>query len=64
MKRQRVPYAKRSAWTAIAILAAVFVVGAAVAGYEINHLHNEVNGLHDQLNQLFTLYLKSTVKSK
>jgi len=64
MRRQRVPYAKRSAWTAIAILAVVLVVGGAIAGYEINHLQSEVNGLHNQVNSLFNLYLKSSQNSK
>ena len=52
MRRQRVPYAKRSAWTAIAILSAVIVVVAVIAGYEISHLQNEVNGLQNKLNLL------------
>ena len=47
MKKPRVPYAKRSVWTVIAILSLVLVVGFGLAGYEINHLQNEVNGLNN-----------------
>jgi len=62
MRRQRVPYAKRSAWTVIAILSVLIVVGGVIAGYEFNHLNNEVNRLHNQVSTL-NLYLLSQ-KSK
>jgi outer membrane murein-binding lipoprotein Lpp len=63
MKRQRVPYARRSVWIAIAILGAVLVVGGAIAGYEINHLHNEVNGLQSQVNSLYQAVLQLANKT-
>jgi hypothetical protein len=52
MSPQRAPYAKRSVWYAVAILALIVVVGFAGAGYELNHLRTEVNSLHAQLNNL------------
>jgi hypothetical protein len=52
MKRQRAPYAKRSVWYAVGILAFVVVVGFAGAGYEINHLRTEVNSLNLRVNSL------------
>jgi outer membrane murein-binding lipoprotein Lpp len=52
MKRPRVPYARRSAWTVIAILAAVVIVGFVVAGYEIHHLQSEINGLQNNTTSL------------
>ena len=48
MRRQRAPYANRSVWYAVGILALVVVVGFAGAGYEINHLRTEVNSLNGQ----------------
>jgi outer membrane murein-binding lipoprotein Lpp len=54
MKRQRVPYARRSAWTVIAILAAVIVAGFVAAGLEIHHLQTEVDGLQNQVTGLNT----------
>jgi hypothetical protein len=59
MKRPRAPFAKRSVWIAVAILAAVVVVGGAIGGYEINHLHNEVNGLQSQVTALFQVTLQN-----
>jgi hypothetical protein len=59
MKRPRAPFAKRSVWIAFAILAAVVVVGGAIGGYEINHLHNEVNGLQSQVTALFQVTLQN-----
>jgi hypothetical protein len=58
MKRPRAPYARRSVWIAVAILAAVLIVVSAVAGYEINHLHNEVNQLQSQVTSLFQATLQ------
>lgn len=58
MKKKRVPYAKRSAWIAIAILSLVLVVGFGLAGYEINHLQNEVNGLNNAVATLYQQFLK------
>ena len=52
MKRQRVPYARRSAWTVIAVLAVVIVVGLVAAGFEIHHLQTEVDGLQNQVTGL------------
>ena len=52
MKKPRAPYAKRSVWTAIAVLSVVLVAGLAIVGYEINHLNNEVNGLQNQVSSL------------
>ncbi|HVA06460.1 MAG TPA: hypothetical protein VNG12_06965 [Acidimicrobiales bacterium] len=62
MKRPRAPYARRSVWVAIAILSGVFVIGAAIAGYEINHLHNEVNTLQSQLAFLLQTVLNAGKK--
>ena len=62
MKRPRAPYARRSVWVAIAILSAVLVVGGAIAGYEINHLHNQVNGLQGQLAFLYQAFLNAFKK--
>ena len=56
MKRPRAPYARRSVWVAIAILSGFFVIGAAIAGYEINHLNSEVNSLQGQLQYLLRLF--------
>jgi hypothetical protein len=58
MKKPRVPYAKRSVWTAILILSLVLVVGFGIAGYEINHLQNEVNGLNNEVATLYQQFLK------
>jgi outer membrane murein-binding lipoprotein Lpp len=52
MPRQRAPYARRSVWTAVAVLAVVLVAGLVIAGYEINHLRNEVNGLQSKTDTL------------
>jgi hypothetical protein len=62
MKRPRAPYARRSVWVAIAILSGLFVVGAAIAGYEINHLQNEVNGMQNTLNLLYRAVLNAGKK--
>ena len=52
MSRQRAPYAKRSVWYAVLILAVVVVVGFAAAGYELNHLRTEVNAMNVRINSL------------
>jgi hypothetical protein len=39
-------------WSVVAILSVIVVVGFAVAGYEINHLRNEINGLQGQVQYL------------
>ena len=52
MRRQRAPYAKRSVWYAVAILAFIVVVGFAGTGYELNHLRTEVNSLNVTVNSL------------
>jgi hypothetical protein len=52
MARKRAPYAKQSLWYVVIALAAIVVIGFAVAGYEINHLRTEVNGLHAQVQGL------------
>lgn len=59
MKRPHAPFAKRSVWIAVAILAAVLVVVGGIAGYEINHLHNEVNSLQSQVTALFQASLQN-----
>ena len=64
MKRPRAPYAKRSVWTAIAVLSVVLVAGLAIVGYEINHLNNEVNGLQNQVSSLLQALLQSAPKGK
>ena len=46
------PYARRSVWYAVIALAALFVVGFGVAGYEIYHLHNQVHGLQADVTTL------------
>jgi outer membrane murein-binding lipoprotein Lpp len=63
MKRQRVPYARRSVWTVIAILGVVIVAGCVAAGYEIHHLQSQVNGLQDQVNGL-QLIIKQVAKEQ
>ena len=62
MKRPRAPYARRSVWVAIAILSGVFVIGAAIAGYEINHLNSEVNTLQSQIAFLLRAVLNAAKK--
>ena len=52
MRRQRAPYANRTVWYAVAILAVVVVVGFAGAAYEINHLRTEVNAQGVRINGL------------
>ena len=52
MSPQRAPFARRSVWSVVAILSVIVVVGFAVAGYEINHLRNEINGLQGQVQYL------------
>jgi hypothetical protein len=52
MSRQRAPYAKRSVWYAVLILAVVVLVGFAGAGYELNHLRTEVNAMNVRINSL------------
>lgn len=64
MTKQRAPYAKRTVWNAVVILAAVIVVGGAIAGYEIHHLQSEVNGLHGQVTTLYQVMLQQIHKSK
>jgi hypothetical protein len=57
MKTPRAPYARRSAWIAIAVLSMVLVLACVVAGYEINHLRNEVNGLNGEVSLLYRAIL-------
>ena len=45
-------------WAAVAVLAVVVVIGCVVAGYEINHLRNEVSGLQNQVTTMYQLLLK------
>ena len=52
MSRQRAPYANKSVWYVVLILAVVVVVGFAAAGYELNHLRTEVNALNVRINSL------------
>jgi outer membrane murein-binding lipoprotein Lpp len=52
MARKRAPYAKRSVWYVVIVLAAIVVIGFAVAGYEINHLRTEYDGLHTTVQNL------------
>ena len=52
MKRQRAPFARRSVWSLIAIVALVFVVGAVIVGYQIHQLQSDINGLNHQLTLL------------
>ena len=59
MKTHRAPYASRSAWTAIAVLSIILVVACVLAGYEINHLRNEVNTLQSDVTVLYQQALKS-----
>jgi hypothetical protein len=53
MKRRRAPYASRSVWIAIAVISIVLVAGGLVAGLEISHLKNQVNGLQYVVGQLY-----------
>jgi hypothetical protein len=53
MKRQRVPYAKRSVWYAIAALSIILIVVCVLAGLQINHLHNQVNALNNTVALLY-----------
>jgi hypothetical protein len=62
MKRPRVPYARRSVWAVITVLSVVLVIGFVIAGYEIHHLQNEVNGFQNLQNEV-TL-LQQIVKTK
>ena len=64
MNRQRVPYARRSVWAAIAVLSIVLVAGCVIAGYEINHLHNEVNTLNNTVAALYQITSKSAQQGK
>lgn len=52
VKRKSAPYARRAVWYVVIALAAVFVIGFALAGYEIYHLHNQINGLQANVNSL------------
>ncbi len=49
MKKKRAPFARRSVWSLIAIVALVFVVGAVVIGYQMHQLQSDINGLNRQL---------------
>lgn len=65
MKRQRVPYARRSLNTVVAVLAIVLVIGLAIAGYEINHQRTEINHLQSQItkaNQALSQELQALIK--
>jgi hypothetical protein len=59
MKRPRVPYARRSVWTVIAVLSAVVVIGFVIVGYEIHHLQTELNGFQNQVT-----FLQQLLKTK
>lgn len=50
--RRSVPFARRSVWLVVGILSIIVVVGFVFAGYEINHLRDEVNGLNNSFRQL------------
>ena len=52
MRRRRAPYANRSVWYAVGILALVVVLGFAGVGYELNHLRTQVNSLNGRINSL------------
>ena len=52
VKGKSAPYARRAVWYVVIALAAVFVIGFALAGYEIYHLHNQVNGLQANVTSL------------
>jgi hypothetical protein len=52
MARKRAPYAKQSVWYVVIGLAAIVVIGFALAGYEVNHLRTEVNSLQGQVHGL------------
>jgi hypothetical protein len=62
MKRKRAPYARQSVWAVVAVLSIVVVAGGVYAGYEINHLQNQVNGLQGQLTSLYQLVYKLTAQ--
>ena len=62
MKKPRAPYAQRSVWIAVAILGALFVVGAAVAAYQINHLHQQVDSLQNTLTLIYKTVLNAATK--
>jgi hypothetical protein len=64
MNRPRAPYAKRTVWNAVVILAVIIVIGGGIAGYEINHLQREVNSLHAQVTTLYQGVLQQAGKSK
>ena len=52
VKGKSAPYARRAVWYVVIALAAVFVIGFALAGYEIYHLHNQVDGLQANVTSL------------
>ncbi len=62
MKKPRAPYAHRSVWIAVAILGALFVVGAAIAAYQINHLHHQVDSLQNTVNLIYKIVLDAASK--
>lgn len=53
MTRPRAPFAKRTVWIAVAVVAVVLVVGGAIAGYQIHHLQSQVNQLQSQVTVLY-----------
>lgn len=63
--RRPLPYARRSVWIVVAVLSVIVVVGFALAGYEINHLRDEINGLQAQTRQLNSaiVLLEAAIKS-
>ena len=52
VKGKSAPYARRSVWYVVMALAAVFVIGFALVGYQIYHLHNQINGLQANVDSL------------
>jgi hypothetical protein len=64
MKRQRVPYAKRSVWYAIAALSIVLIAVCVLAGYQVHHLQNQVNNLNKTVGDLYTTIVTSPNQGK
>jgi hypothetical protein len=64
MKRQRVPYARRTLQYYVVALAAVLVVACIIGGLEIYHLHNQINGLKSQVNTFEALLYKAAQSAK
>ena len=62
MKKPRAPYAQRSVWIAVAILGVLFIAGAAIAAYQINHLHQQVDSLQNIVNLIYKTVLNAATK--